>query len=160
MSAFRIRPVEESDVAWIVSFLEEHWQSRKVVSRGRIYYPEHLPGFIALHEGQRVGLVTFRIQNDQCEIVTLNSIVEGVGIGSALIDAVKAVAVSACCRRIWLVTTNDNLRGLRLYQRRGFVLAAVHRNAIEQSRKLKAEIPMIGSNGIPLRDEIELEMIL
>jgi len=48
----------------------------------------------------------------------------------------------------------------RSYQQRGFVLAAIHRNALEQSRKLKPEIPLVGSDGISLRDEIELEMML
>jgi hypothetical protein len=52
------------------------------------------------------------------------------------------------------------MNALRFYQKRGFVLVAVHRNALEQSRKLKPEIPLIGDDEIPLRDEIELEMML
>jgi hypothetical protein len=59
-----------------------------------------------------------------------------------------------------LVTTNDNLNALRFYQKRGFVLVAVHRNALEVSRKLKPEIPLVGMDSIPLRDEIELEMMV
>ena len=39
---------------------------------------------------------------------------------------------------------------LRFYQKRGFMLVAVHRNALELSRKLKPEIPLIGNDGIPL----------
>jgi hypothetical protein len=35
-----------------------------------------------------------------------------------------------------------------------------YRNALEFAGKLKPEIPLIGNDGIPLRDEIELEMIL
>jgi GNAT superfamily N-acetyltransferase len=160
MSAFKVRPVEQSDIPWIARSLKKHWLSRRIVSRGKVFYPENLPGFIAWQRDRRVGLVTYRIQDDELEIVTLNSIVEGVGIGSALMGAVRALAVSANCRRIWLATTNDNIRALRFYQRIGFVLVAVHRNAVEQSRRLKPEIPLIGANGIPLRDEIELEMIL
>ena len=79
---------------------------------------------------------------------------------SAEIEAVKEVACKAGCRRLWLITTNDNLNALRFYQKRGFALVAVHRNALEISRKFKPEIPLIGADGIPLRDEIELEMIL
>jgi hypothetical protein len=63
-------------------------------------------------------------------------------------------------KRLWLITTNDNLHALRFYQRRGLVLVAVHRNAIEQSRKLKPQIPKLGYDNIPVRDEIELELIL
>jgi hypothetical protein len=36
-------------------------------------------------------------------------------------------------------------------------LVAVHRNAVEQARRIKPQIPAVGSDGIPLRDEIELE---
>ncbi|MCG0275770.1 MAG: hypothetical protein L5655_06315 [Thermosediminibacteraceae bacterium] len=49
---------------------------------------------------------------------------------------------------------------MKFYQKRGFLLVAVHRNALEQARKLKPEIPLIGIDGIPLRDEIELELPL
>jgi ribosomal protein S18 acetylase RimI-like enzyme len=83
-----------------------------------------------------------------------------VGIGTALIDAVRDVAERAGCTRLWLVTTNDNLDALRFYQRRGFVLAALHRDAIEAARTLKPGIPAVGEYGIPIRDEIEMEMAL
>jgi len=82
------------------------------------------------------------------------------GIGTALVNAVRLVAVASKTRRLWLITTNANIEALRFYQRRGFSLVAIHRNALEESRKLKPEIPAIGSNGIPLRDELELEMLL
>jgi hypothetical protein len=39
-------------------------------------------------------------------------------------------------------------------------MAAIHRGAVDESRKLKPGIPLIGAHGIPLRDEIELEMVL
>ena len=50
--------------------------------------------------------------------------------------------------------------GLHFYQKRGFHLVAVHQNALDYSRTLKPEIPLIGMDGIPLRDEIELEIVL
>jgi hypothetical protein len=59
-----------------------------------------------------------------------------------------------------LITTNDNTAALRFWQKRGFKLLRVHRNAVEKSRKLKPEIPLTGNDGIPIRDEIELEMML
>jgi RimJ/RimL family protein N-acetyltransferase len=70
------------------------------------------------------------------------------------------LAEQAACQRIWLITTNDNMPALRFYQKRGFRLVAVHQNALDYSRTLKPEIPLIGLEGIPLRDEIELEIIL
>ena len=87
-------------------------------------------------------------------------LIEGRGIGSALIEIVRNMAVKEGCRRLWLITTNDNTAALRFYQKRGFHLVALHRNAVEQSRRLKPEIPETGNGGVPLRDEIELEIIL
>ena len=55
-------------------------------------------------------------------------------------------------RRVWLVTTNDNLAALRFYQRRGFALAALHPRAIEVSRRLKPSIPPVGHDGIVCPD--------
>jgi DNA-3-methyladenine glycosylase I len=89
--------------------------------------------------------------------VTLNSLREGIGIGTALLDAVREAARKSGCRRTWLITTNDNLHALRFYQKRGWRLTALHRNALDESRRLKPVIPEIGIDGIPLRDEIELE---
>jgi hypothetical protein len=59
-----------------------------------------------------------------------------------------------------LITTNDNLHALGFYQKRGFRLVAVHSNALAASRKIKPSIPDFGMHGIPLRDEIELEILL
>jgi ribosomal protein S18 acetylase RimI-like enzyme len=157
---FQINPLSEYNRDWAERLLEEHWGSPVVVSRGMAHRPGTLPGFVAVQGEEHIGLITYQIQGDECEIVSLDSLVEGVGIGSALIEAVKEAALAAGCRRLWLVTTNDNTHALRFYQKRGFVLVAVHCNALRRSRELKPEIPMIGMDGIPLRDEIELEMML
>jgi GNAT superfamily N-acetyltransferase len=155
-----IHPVELEHESWAGAFLTERWGATVVVSRGRLHDALSLPGFVASLAGGRVGLATFRVEDDECELVTLDSEIEGRGVGSALIEAVKQEAVRHGCRRLWLITTNDNLHALRFYQRRGFRLVAVHRDAIERSRDLKPAIPLVGADGIPLRDEIELELPL
>lgn len=160
MQSFEIRPSISEDQAWIKATLVEHWGSQLVVSRGQIHDPSQLSGFIAISTGKRVGLVTYRVDGEDCEIVTLDSWQENIGVGTALIDAVKRVAIEAGCSRLWLITTNDNLQALGFYQKRGFHLVAVHPNALAESRKIKPAIPEIGFNGIPLRDEIELQIRL
>jgi ribosomal protein S18 acetylase RimI-like enzyme len=72
----------------------------------------------------------------------------------------ESKALQAGCSRLWLITTNDNLIALKFYQKRGFQLIAVHPDALAESRKIKPSIPQFGMHGIPLRDEIELHMIL
>jgi ribosomal protein S18 acetylase RimI-like enzyme len=64
------------------------------------------------------------VEGDSCELVTIDSLDEGSGVGTALVEAVAKAARAAGCCRLWLITTNDNLRALRFYQRRGFELVA------------------------------------
>jgi ribosomal protein S18 acetylase RimI-like enzyme len=160
MSAFALRPLQPADAAWVSHHVAEQWGSEIAVAHGAIYRPAELLGFVAEAEGEVVGLLTYYVEGDACEIVTLDSQREGVGIGTALIEAAKAAARQAGCRRLWLITTNDNTQALRFYQKRGFCLVAVRRDAVAASRAIKPEIPMIGNDGIPIRDEIELEMSL
>ena len=80
--------------------------------------------------------------------------------GSKLIDQAIEEARTQGCKRLFLITTNDNLNALGFYQKRGFEIAAIYRGAVNESRKIKPGIPLVGYNNIPLRDEIELEMSL
>lgn len=160
MSEFTLRPLTISDRDWVARRITESWGAETVVAHDEIYRPAELPGFAAMFEDEIAGLLTFHIQGKACEIVTLDSWREGLGVGSALIEAATQAARRVGCRRLWLITTNDNTHALRFYQKRGFVIAAIHVNALEKARRLKPEIPLIGEDGIPLRDEIELEMIL
>jgi len=153
----KIREIEQKDKPWIERLLTKHWSSPKIISRGKIHWANKLPGFIAESGQKRIGLVTYKIENNECEIVTLNSEVQKKGVGTLLVEKTKETARGKNCKRVWVVTTNDNLNALRFYQKRDFHLVKVHRNALDLSRKLKPEIPKIGLNGIALRDEIELE---
>ena len=160
MSTYQIRPVHEDDKVWISQLIREHWGSEIVVVHQAVYTPAELPGFIMIQGDQRVGLVTYQIHGNECEIVSLNSLIPSVGIGTSLLEAVLTKAREGGCQRVWLITTNDNLQALGFYQKRGFRLVAIYRNVVDESRKIKPEIPILGENGIPIRDEIELEMIL
>jgi N-acetylglutamate synthase-like GNAT family acetyltransferase len=160
MPPIAVREIQASDRAWLTQFASEHWGAPIVISRGVIYELSQLPGFIAEDRGECVGVVTYHSEGQACEVVSINSLRPDQGIGARLLNAVKNTALQMGCTRLWLITTNDNLNALRFYQKRGFVLVAVHRNALEQSRKLKPQIPLVGAHGIPLRDEIELEMPL
>lgn len=159
-NTFNVRPTEHHDRGWISDVLNEHWGSNVMVSRGMLHDILTHQGFVAVQATKPIGLLTYNIVGDECEITLMQSLREGIGIGSALIDAVKDFAAESGCRRLWLITTNDNLRALGFYQKRGFTLIAVHPNALAQSRLLKPQISMTGMNGIPLRDEIELEILL
>jgi len=155
---FKIRKVEDKDREWIRKFIIKEWGAERVVSRRKIYYPHKLPGFIAFADKKYLGLITYLIKNDTCQIISINSIIKRKGIGTALVERVKKEAKKLGLKRIWLITTNDNFDALRFWQKRGFSLKAIYPNAIAFSRKLKPEIPLIGNYGIPIKDEIEMEL--
>jgi len=155
-----VRATQASERNWVESFIKSHWGSEIVVAKGRVTRPAELDGFAALQGEKPIGLLTYRTEGPNCEIVTLDSTVQGKGIGTILIDAVKQKAKVNGCRRLWLITTNDNLNALGFYQKKGFRLVALYPNALEASRKLKPEISLKASNGVPIRDELELELEL
>jgi len=157
---FHVREKKSEDIKWIAPYLKENWGSDKIVSRNKIHNAVDLPGLIAEQNNKPVGITLYNIENKQCEVVLLESFIEKKGIGSILIGHLKEIAIYKGCKRLWLITTNDNLAAIRFYQLKGYSLVAIYRNALEQSRKLKPEIPFTGVDGIPLRDEIELELLL
>ncbi len=155
-----IRMSTPDDRDWITEVLLDNWASNIIVTRGISYKADLLPGLIAEVSGKPLGLLTYSIEDNELEIVTMNAIEKGRGIGSALLDRIEQIAKEHKCKRIWLITTNDNIDAIRFYQRRGYEIAFVHRYAIEESRKIKPQLPFVGKYGIPIRDEIEMERIL
>jgi ribosomal protein S18 acetylase RimI-like enzyme len=151
-----VRPLREDERGWVRSMIRERWGSDIVVAHGVVYEPMLLPGFVAEEEGRPIGLLTYVLEGDACEIVTIDAFEEGRGVGTALIDAAKALGA----RRFWLITTNDNTRAQRFYEHRGFRLVAVHEGALMRSRELKPEIPLVATDGTLIRDELEYELTL
>jgi ribosomal protein S18 acetylase RimI-like enzyme len=159
-SEIQIQPLGDEYREWALSALEKHWGALEMLSRWRWHDLRTLDAFIALVNGEPAGLSTYYFQGGQCEVVTLNSFVEDRGVGEALLFAVRDAAKAAGCKRLWLTTANSNLRALQFYQKRDMAIVAVHRFAIDEARKVKPDIPLYDVNGIPLRDELELEMLI
>ncbi|WP_409254226.1 GNAT family N-acetyltransferase [Bacillus sp. SCS-153A] len=158
MNIDEIKNIPQSKVE---EFFTNHWGSPQMVISSGIYDCSNLDGFVVVNEEQEIiGLITYIIRKDECEIISLDSLEEGKGIGSKLITQVEQTALKKGCSTVKLVTTNDNLSALSFYQKRGYHLSNLFRNAVEKARKLKPEIPLISGDGIPIRDEIELEKLL
>jgi ribosomal protein S18 acetylase RimI-like enzyme len=155
----RVRALRDDERAWAAGVVSESWDET-VVSGGGEHRPARLPALVAEADGERAGLATYLIEDGDCELVTLDALTVGGGIGGALVEALADTARAAGCARLHLVTTNDNLPALRLYQRHGFVLAAVRLDGVAVSRRRKPQIPATGHAGIPIRDELVLERAL
>lgn len=138
-------------------FFIDNWFSTDMSIRGEIIDGTKLDGFLLQENETIIGLVTYTFFEDICEIVSLDSKRENIGIGSALLKEIEKIAIDNQCKKMRLVTTNDNMRALQFYQKRGYCLTKLYPNAMEEVRKQKPSVPLIGENGIPLRDEIELE---
>lgn len=142
------------------NLISERWHGLTMAIHGRLVDMTELEG-IAEYDGDMLsGLITYEIKGRECEIISLDSVREGQGTGSRLIEAVIDKAREAGCAKVILITTNDNTDIMRFYQRRGFDLARIYRNAVDDSRRLKPSIPLTGENGIPIKHEIEFEYVI
>jgi GNAT superfamily N-acetyltransferase len=154
-----VRPLDRDDEAWKVETLERGWGSTCVARLGELVDAARLPGFVAQDADDRIGLLTYASGPDAVEVVTLQSLAEGRGVGTALMDAVLAEATARGASRLWLVTTNDNVRALGFYQRWGMQLVRLVRGGVDRSRLVKPSIPVVGQLGIPRHHELELELV-
>jgi ribosomal protein S18 acetylase RimI-like enzyme len=141
-------------------FFIDNWFSTDMSVRGEIIDGTKLDGFLLQEESKIIGLVTYKFYENICEIISLDSKKENIGIGSALLKKAEKVATDNDCKKMRLITTNDNMRALQFYQKRGYCLTKLYPNAMDEVRKVKPSVPELGDNDIPLRDEIELEKIL
>jgi GNAT superfamily N-acetyltransferase len=165
----KIIALDDNYRTWVKRRTNELFQGDFITSLGFKHYPHELEGFLAFLEDKAdepAGLCTYRIYSDTkaglktSELVTLDAHIQWRGIGTKLIKALEERAKLAKCRRLWLVTTNDNTDALRFYQKLGYRICQVHRGFVDQERLLKPDIPLLGNYGIPMRDEIELEKFL
>ncbi|MDI2586221.1 GNAT family N-acetyltransferase [Psychrobacillus sp. NEAU-3TGS] len=144
----------------IVSFFKAHWGSPEMVISTGIYQCDTLNGLIFEENNQIIGLVTYVIKDDEIEVISLDSLQEGKGIGTSLMKKIENIAKQKKLQVVSLVTTNDNLNALKFYQKRGYRITTIIPNGVNKARNLKPSIPLIGNEGIPLNDELILKKIL
>ena len=157
----RVRPIERGNRPWVVLRLEVAFGGVTVARKGVLIDASVLPSFVATdRSGRPVGLLTYDVAHGECEVVAIVSTAGGRGIGRTLMDAAHDHAGSSGCRRLWLITTNDNARAFRFYQMWGMDLCAFHRHGARRSREAKPSLPRRGTDGIPLDHKLEFELLL
>lgn len=144
----------------INNFFYKQWGSEFIVSGNEKLFGNELPGFMFEEHDEIIGLLTYHISGNDCEVVSLDSLKPNLGIGTKLINAIINKAKELGITKLWLMTTNDNLDALKFYQKRGFVLCGINTDAIKKSRDLGQNIPETGYYNIPIRDEIILEYLI
>lgn len=157
---FDIRPIDAEIRPMVTAFLKDYWSGAFILIRGEAIDITSVDGFALVENGSLTGVVTYIVRGGACEVVSLNSMAERRGAGTALVDAVTSRARELGCTCLRLPTTNDNLNAIGFYQKRGFDLVGVNLGAIDREREQKPSIPIIGQNGIPMHHEIEFAMEL
>jgi ribosomal protein S18 acetylase RimI-like enzyme len=156
-----IRPLRATDLPWATRLLDAELGGRMQARRGELVDVLEGTAHVATRGDQPIGLVSWLAEDvgPAAEVRALLVTVDarGQGVGRVLIDAATDALREAGVRWAWLVTTNDNLAALALYQQAGWRLSALRAGAIDELRRsIKPSIPELGEHGIPLRDELEL----
>lgn len=154
-----IRPFAEDQVTEAERLIDDVLGSRLQARLDEVIDVLDRPGFGAWAGDRLVGIATYAVDGPAAEIAALGvaEAHRGDGLAGRLLDAVITEITARGVDRVWVVTTNDNLAALAVYQRHGFRLVEIRPGAIDRARALKPTIPEIGQNGIPMHDEIVLE---
>lgn len=155
-----IRPLAPSDRRWVRERLVRDWASTSVARRGELIDATALRGYVAVLAGRRSGMALVDVRGDELEIVVLSASRRRQGVGRALVERCVAEAGERDCRRVWLVTTNDNVGAIAFYQHVGMDLCAFHRYAVRASRELKPSLPLRDRDGLPIDHELEFQVVL
>jgi GNAT superfamily N-acetyltransferase len=155
---YEIREVDDIIHAKIQPILDETWGAPFLAINGKQWDSRTMPGFVAVSGDEVLGYLLYEFHSGVCEIMVLESVVQNIGIASTLIEKVKQAAKLNGVSKIIVQTSNDNTHAFRFYQRRGFTIREIRLSAMDAARRLKPSIPLIGEEGIPLRDEIEFEI--
>jgi GNAT superfamily N-acetyltransferase len=156
----KMRLKNRNDNERIETYLINNWGGNFIVVKGKRYYCCDLQGVFAEGDSSILGICLYTIDDDELQIAMIESFNENKGIGSLLIKEIESIANESNIKRIWLIATNDNINAMRFYIKRGFSFRRIDRNSIEEYRKIKPGIPIIGHYGIPIIDELEFEKIL
>ena len=153
-----IRPATPTDQPRIAELADYFWGELEVECFDRSYQVDALPAYVACDEDEIVGVASYAREEATTNLVMLNVLPRWQGRGAAgdLITAVTDMARADGSSRLIVATTNDDLPALGLYQRLGFIITEVmagklvaHHGGIE-----------LGFAGIPVRDEIRMELCL
>jgi ribosomal protein S18 acetylase RimI-like enzyme len=132
-----VRPLDDGDRAWVTETISNEW-GLPVVSISGPHNPADFAGCVAAEANERLGLITYRVTDEDCEIVTLNSLRPNRGVGTALLRAVKRIADERGLR-LWLITTDENSNAIRFYENRGMTMRAFHRDFVKVVRRYKPD---------------------
>ena len=145
------RPIEPDDRVAVVDLLESAWGSVLAARKGELFDVSAYPGFVAEIDGALVGLAVTCPRGEDYEVLSLTALVEGQGVGRALMQQCFEDARGRGCRRVWLTTTNNNIRAIAFYQHVGMTMCGVLPRRLGGRPRAEALDPLAGRGGCPYR---------
>lgn len=159
-----LKKIEKQDRYKTNAFIKKEWGDTLIVLReGEQFELSNADGFVVYDKEKIIGLITYEIRDRVCEILSLDSKVEGEGIGTQLVEAVKNVAKNNNCSKLLVETTNGLIRAIAFYQKKGFRLVKIYPDSMKYVREAKphlTEAYFMEESGIVSRDTLEFEMEL
>jgi len=153
-----VRPATPADRPRIADLANYFWGETEVECFDRTYQVDTLPAYVTCDGDEIIGVAVYAREEDATTLVMINVLPrwQGRGVGRGLIAAVTEVARAEGAERLIVATTNDDLPAVGLYQQLGFTITDVvvgklleHHGGVET-----------GFAGIPVRDEIQMELTL
>ena len=98
-----IRQIDQTCRQRINSFIVQQWYTMQMVVHGESIDMGNADGYYACEGDEIIGLITYRITGKEMEILSLDSLQKGRGIGTELLDTVVAKARETGCVRDLLI---------------------------------------------------------
>jgi len=162
-----IRSALPADYGRIEELALYFWDETVVDCFDRQYDVLACPAIVACEGGEPMGVASFAVEEawGALVLVMLNVLpdFQGRGAGRSLLDAVCEQARERGLDRVLVATTNDDLPALSLYQRYGFRIIEVVPGRVAEDHAAEGRTEggaLRGFAGIPLRDEMRLEIQL
>ena len=154
------REASAEDRAVALALFRRDFGRTSIASFGEIIPLSETSTIVADMQGDISGALAWkRREEDALQIIALATepMWQRSGVGGYLVAEAEIVARRTGARRVVLATTNDNLPALYFYQRRGYRLTEVVRNAWRDNAELTIGV---GFAEIPVLDELRLEKTL
>lgn len=154
----QVCPATEEHYARLEQLALCFWGETLVECFGRAYDVLKLPAFVAQAGEEVAGFLSHSVEDNRLNLVMLNVLPDhhGRGLAKALLGAAVAEAQKLGLASLEVATSNDDLPALDFYQRAGFVITEVVPGLLVEHHGRVEE----GFAGIPVRDEIRLELLV
>ena len=151
-----VRAATTADMPRLLELANYFWGEDEVECFGRTYPIAALPAYVVCDGNEIVGIASFTKEGRTAILVMLHVLPKSQGRGAArtLVSAMTDKLCAEGVDRVLVATMNDNLPALAFYQRLGFVITGVKVGTVLEHHGGVIS----GFAGIPIRDEIQLEL--